>query len=255
MSFQGILFDVNGTLVDILTDEGREDIYRTISNYLRYHGIAIDAESLRNEYFSRLQIQKKNSNEQFPEFDTVRLWRDFLTQQLGATDSADPLVEKKRACMPRFLAEMYRSASMFKLQLYPGVLETLHMLAPRYRLAALSDAQSAWALPELQAVGIDHFFKSVIVSGDLGYRKPDTRIFNLALHHLQLPPEEVLFVGNDMYRDIYGAQQAGMRTVFFASTQGRTKHKDTEADYIIYNFGELSDAIAFLEAKMLRQDR
>lgn len=248
MKFKGILFDINGTLVDILTDEGRDDIYRTISNYLRYQGIAIDADRLRSDYFARLQAQKKQSGEQYPEFDTVKLWRDFLEDQAKA-GKLDVTGSEKWENMPLFLAEMYRAASMFKLQLYPGVTDILSNLDGLYRLAALSDAQSAWAMPELRAVDLDRFFETVVVSGDLGYRKPDPRIFSLAFKRMRLTPEEVLFVGNDMYRDVYGAQQAGMKAVYFATNQGRAKHKDTEPDYIIYSFGELPAAIAFLEDK------
>ncbi|MGW8195504.1 MAG: HAD family hydrolase [Desulforhopalus sp.] len=246
MRFKGILFDINGTLVDILTDEGRDDIYRTISNYLRYQGINIDADSLRNEYFSRLQKQKKLSGEQFPEFDVVKLWQDFLEERVCAATLDDAESEKLES-MPQFLAEIYRAASMFKLQLYPEVEETLTILARQYRLAALSDAQSAWAMPELRAVGLGSYFETVVVSGDLGYRKPDPRIFSQAIEQMQLSPQDVLFVGNDMYRDIYGAQQAGMQAVYFSSNQGRTKYKDTEPDYKIYSFGELPTATAFLE--------
>ena len=38
MSIRGIIFDVNGTLIDINTDEDNEQIYRAISHYLKYHG-------------------------------------------------------------------------------------------------------------------------------------------------------------------------------------------------------------------------
>ncbi|WP_028579994.1 HAD family hydrolase [Desulfogranum japonicum] len=248
MKFKGILFDINGTLVDILTDESRDDIYRAISNFMRYQGIAIDADSLKKDYFARLQRQKKLSGEQYPEFDAVALWREFLQEQLPK-GAKGRLGKTKLKNMPNFLAEMYRAASMYRLQLYPGVTEVLTSLADQYRLAALSDAQSAWAMPELRAVGLAVFFESVIVSGDLGYRKPDPRIFSLASYQMQLPMEDILFVGNDMYRDIYGAQVSGMKTVFFASNQGRTKYRDTEADYIIYSFAELPTAISFLENK------
>lgn len=248
MTFAGILFDINGTLVDILTDEGRDDIYRTISNYLLFQGISIDAEVLRNEYFARLQNQKKQSGEQFPEFNAVQLWRDMIEDRFARAVIEKPMMADIDT-IPHLLAVMFRAASMFKLQPYPGVAEVLQTLGEEYRLAALSDAQSAWAEPELRAVGLISFFETVVVSGDLGYRKPDPRMFSHALDGMQLSPKDVLFVGNDMYRDIHGAQQAGMRTVYFATNQGRNKHKDTEPDYIIYNFQELPTAIRFLEEK------
>jgi putative hydrolase of the HAD superfamily len=51
-----------------------------------------------------------------------------------------------------------------------------------------------------------------------------------------------------MYRDIYGAKQLGMKTVFFSSNQGKKTAKGVEPDYIIYQFAELRQAIAFFHS-------
>jgi putative hydrolase of the HAD superfamily len=243
MNIQGIIFDVNGTLIDIQTDEGNEEIYRAISHFLTYQGIAARRGDIREEYFRIMDEQRKASGEEFPEFDTVSVWREFLRRRW---ESRPAVSLTKAGQMPRFLSEMFRGISRNRLQLYPGVRELLDELAPRYRLAALSDAQSPWALPEMRAVGIANLFDPIVVSGDYGFRKPDRRLFALTLRRMRLEPQDVLFVGNDMYRDVFGARQAGMRTVFFSSNQGR-KHMDgVEPDYIIYQFSELRQAISFL---------
>lgn len=246
MNIQAILFDINGTLIDIQTDEGSEEIYRGISHFLTYQGIYIHRWEVRDEYFRLMEEQRRANAEAFPEFDAVELWRQFLRRRPEACHSMPP---EKLRWMPIFLAEMYRGISRFRLQLYPEVKTALDELAQRFKLAALSDAQSAWALPEMRAVGIEGYFQPIIVSGDLGFRKPDKRIFEAALNGLDLPPENVLFVGNDMYRDIYGAKQFGMKTVFFSSNQGRQTANGVEPDYIIYRFAELRQAIAFFEAQ------
>ena len=49
-----------------------------------------------------------------------------------------------------------------------------------------------------------------------------------------------------MYRDIYGAHETGMKTVFFRSNQGEQNFCGAKADYIIYQFRELLNAVAFL---------
>ena len=246
MNIQAILFDINGTLIDIQTDEGSEEIYRGISHFLTYQGIYIHRWEVRDEYFRLMEEQRRASGEAFPEFDAVELWRQFLRRRPEACHSMPP---EKLRWMPNFLAEMYRGVSRLRLQLYPEVKSVLDELAQRFKLAALSDAQSAWALPEMRAVDIEGYFQPIIVSGDLGFRKPDKRIFEAALNGLDLPPENVLFVGNDMYRDIYGAKQFGMKTVFFSSNQGRQTANGVEPDYIIYRFAELQQAIAFFEAQ------
>jgi len=245
MTIRGIIFDVNGTLIDINTDEGNEQIYRAISHFLKYHGIYSNRNDVREAYFRILKNQRRTGGEKYPEFDVVAVWREYLEIESAKRGLTIPKV--KMAQLPLFLAEMYRGISLNRLELYPGVREVLEELRPRYLLAALSDAQSAWARPELRMVGIEDYFYPIVVSGDLGYRKPDPRIFELALHRMHLGPDEVVFVGNDMFRDISGARQVGLRTVFFASGQGQQRMNGVEAHYNIYRFSEVRDALRFFE--------
>jgi len=246
MNIQAILFDINGTLIDIQTDEGNEEIYRGISHFLTYQGMYVHRWDVRDQYFRLMDEQRSASGEAFPEFDVVELWREFLRRRPEASHALPP---EKLRWMPLFLAEMYRGISRFRLQLYPEVKNVLEELQPRFKLAAVSDAQSAWALPEMRALGIETYFHPIIVSGDFGFRKPDKRIFEAALGGLNLPSENVLFVGNDMYRDVYGAKQLGLKAVYFSSNQGRKTAERVEPDYIIYRFVELRKAIAFFEGQ------
>jgi putative hydrolase of the HAD superfamily len=245
MIVKGIIFDVNGTLVDINTDEGNEQIYRSISHFLKYHGIYANRNEVREAYFRILKEQRRQGGEQYPEFDVVAVWREYLQTEAARRNVAIP--KNKLAILPLFLAEMYRGISMNRLEPYPEVRPVLDDLRRRYRLAAVTDAQSAWALPELRQVGLADYFFPVVVSGDLGYRKPDPRIFDQALRRMHLAPEETVFVGNDMYRDIHGARQAGLRTVFFATGQGQQYMDGVQAHYNIYRFGELPNALRFFE--------
>jgi HAD superfamily hydrolase (TIGR01509 family) len=135
-----------------------------------------------------------------------------------------------------------------RLPFYPGVKTVLDELLYRFRLAAVSDAQSVWAVPEMRAVGVESYFKPVIISGDFGFRKPDERLFEAALLGLRLEPKAVIFVGNEMYRDIFGARRLGMKTVFFSSNQGRKEMDGVKPDYVIYQFAELRKQSDFLKA-------
>ena len=73
-------------------------------------------------------------------------------------------------------------------------------------------------------------------------------MFKTALDAMNLTPDEVLFIGNDMFRDVLGPKQMGIRTVFFKSNQGDQKARGAEPDYIIYSFNQLPEAIRFLES-------
>ena len=177
----------------------------------------------------------------------VEIFREIV--ETYATGFTHSLPKARRKVLPEMLAEVFRAASRFKLQLYPGVREVLDGLRGRYQLAALSDGQALWAVPELQSVGLLDYFKPVIVSSDLGYRKPDVRMFESMLVEMNLTPAEVIFIGNDMYRDVFGANRLGIKTVFFKSNQGEQRKSGAEPDYIIYDFRQLPEAVRFLEAR------
>ena len=63
----------------------------------------------------------------------------------------------------------------------------------------------------MKALGLDGYFDPVIISARYGFRKPDQRLTAKALAIMDLEPSEVIFVGNDMYRDIYGASRLGIK--------------------------------------------
>ena len=212
MNINGLIFDLNGTLIDIRTDEGQEEIYRAIAHFLTYYDIHLHRGEVREEYFRIMDEQRRSSNEHHPEFDVVALWRDFLAVHGADQKNIPPATLKE---LPWVLARMYRGISRHRLELYPEVLPILDELREWYKLAVVSDAQSAWAEPEMRALGLVKYFEPLIISGDYGYRKPDRRLFEAGLAGLGLAPEEVLFVGNDMYHDIHGAKRVGMKTIFF----------------------------------------
>jgi putative hydrolase of the HAD superfamily len=245
MIIKGIIFDINGTLTDINTNEWLDDVYRVVSNLLSYQGILLAPIALKDMYFQIMKEQRSAHAESHPEFDAVAIFRQIVTQQ--ATEFTRSLPSEKIEQLPLVLAETYRAASRFRLQLYPGVMDTLRQLQPKYHLAAITDAQVAYALPELNAVGLAGIFSPIVVSGNLGYRKPDKRLFTLVLSAMKKQASEVLFVGNDMYRDVFGGQATGIKTVFFKSNQGTQEKAGVKPDYIIYNFPELLNAVQFFE--------
>jgi putative hydrolase of the HAD superfamily len=232
-----VAFDVNGTLVHICTDEHREDIFRSIGHFLTYQGIDMRRHHVRDEYFARLKSQQRESSQQYPEFDAVAIWRSIIDDFGG--DYTRALPPERLAQLPLTLAEIYRGVSRKKLKLYPYVREMLEQLRQRFPLAIVTDAQTAYARSELHKVGLTHYFNPIVVSGDHGFRKPDPRLFEYALQGLGVPAAQTVYVGNDMFRDIYGARQLGMRTIMFDSDQGAKQYEDCEPDHRITDYREL----------------
>jgi putative hydrolase of the HAD superfamily len=237
MDIRAVAFDVNGTLVRILTDEGMEQIFRSAAHFLTYQGIDLHRHQVRELYFGTLREQQRTSPEEHPEFDAVGIWRSIIDG--NATDFTRSLPASKLEQMPLFLAEMSRGISRRRLSLYPHVREVLDVLRERYRLALVTDAQSAHTRGELHKVGLLDYFDPIVISGDHGYRKPDRRLFQFALDGMGVAAENALYVGNDMHRDIFGAREAGMPTVMFESGQGTSAYLDCVPDYRITDFRDL----------------
>jgi putative hydrolase of the HAD superfamily len=237
MDIRAVAFDVNGTLVRILTDEGMEQIFRSAAHFLTYQGIDLHRHQVRELYFGAMREQRRTSPEEHPEFDAVGIWRSII--EGNATDFTRTLPAGKLEQMPLFLAEMSRGISRRRLGLYPHARVVLDVLRERYPLAVVTDAQSAYARGELHKVGLLDYFDPIVISGDYGYRKPDRRLFQLALDEMGVAAENAVYVGNDTHRDIFGAREAGMTTVLFESDQGTRTYLDCVPDYRITDLRDL----------------
>lgn len=68
---------------------------------------------------------------------------------------------------------------------------------------------------KMMNTNLNSYFDTIIISEEVGFSKPDKRIFELALNMLNVQPEETLFVGDDLERDINGCQNAHIKGVWF----------------------------------------
>jgi putative hydrolase of the HAD superfamily len=135
----------------------------------------------------------------------------------------------------------YRQAREAALVLYPHVKMTLIQLLSRgLKLAVISDAprQEAWL--RLCYLQLHHMFDLVITYDDTGEYKPSPAPFRMVLDRMGIKSDEALMVGDWPERDIVGAAELGIRTVFarYGDTFGT---KESGADY------EIADAYALVK--------
>jgi putative hydrolase of the HAD superfamily len=248
MAIRALVFDLYGTLIDIETDEGMEEIYRGIAHFLTYQGVDLHRWQVRDHYYRLLHEQRDRSAEAHAEIDVLAIWQALLNEQ-----GVKPAATRRRLAL--ILAQIYRGLSRKRLELYPGVKPVLDHLRENWRMALVSDAQPCFALPEMRAMGLSGYFEPLLISAAFGYRKPDPRLFQAALAALKVPPHEAAFVGNDMYHDIFGANRAGLRTIFFASNQGRQVYPDTRPTAIITAFDQLPGCLTSMDERAAGRSR
>ena len=98
-----------------------------------------------------------------------------------------------------------------------GAAETLATLKERgYRLAVVSNADGR-VRALLDSAGLSPFLEVVVDSFEVGFEKPDPRIFLAATKRLGVAPAECVYVGDIFSIDVVGARHAGMRAILIGT--------------------------------------
>jgi putative hydrolase of the HAD superfamily len=98
--------------------------------------------------------------------------------------------------------------------LYDDVELCLDEFSKLYRLGLLSNGAPDLQREKIEGTGIGRYFAEVVISGEVGYGKPDRRIYELILSRLGVRPERAMMMGNSLKSDIKGAQAIGMKTAW-----------------------------------------
>ncbi len=109
----------------------------------------------------------------------------------------------------------YRRAKEASLLVYPNVRQTLiHLIKHGIKIAVVSDAPSREAWMRIYYLNLHHVFDVVLTFDDTKEYKPSPVPFKMALKQLNINPDEALMVGDWPERDVVGASQVGIKTVF-----------------------------------------
>lgn len=205
---KAILFDFGNTLVSTELD-WEVIIEQNITSLLAYLDsveIKVDKESFGQAF---LQIRKENfekADVELREYTAEESLAQML-EKIGIKDIKQNILEK---AVDAFFAPEQNLYPVF-----PEVPEVLTKLKNRgYKLAIVSNATSG-RLIKKAAAGRDlsKYFETIVVSADVGYRKPHPKIYQIALDFLNEKAEETVMVGDLLEVDIIGAQKLGMKTI------------------------------------------
>jgi putative hydrolase of the HAD superfamily len=219
---KAVVFDLDNTLVDFMAMKNQA--IEAATHAMRDAGLQLSAEEIRRRIdaiYAERGIEFQNVFDQllFDEFSKVN--HKILASGIIA----------------------YRRAREAALVLYPHVYLTLiELMKMNLKLAVVSDAPGREAWLRLCYLNLHHVFDVVVTFDDTHMRKPNPEPFVEALKRLGVKPQESLMVGDWAERDVVGAAQVGMRTVFarYGDTFG-TVH--SHADYDIDDITQLIDIV------------
>jgi putative hydrolase of the HAD superfamily len=232
-----VLFDVYGTLVDIHTNEHRDDVFDSLSRFLEYRRVFIPGKELKELYFDHINQQIARSRERHAEVDVTRAFGHVLRERGRTTDRYLTMIT----------AQLYRSLCRERFRLYDDTFWTLNDFRKRYRLGIVSDAQRVFCKPELQTLRLENFFDAIVISSDYGFRKPDPRLFHIALAALDVPASEAAYIGNKYETDLVGAKEAGLAVAGLirqTEEEKRTYDNEYRPDFVANDLrGALKDIL------------
>jgi putative hydrolase of the HAD superfamily len=129
------------------------------------------------------------------------------------TESLEPLLGHYPE-MHRF-KEIYFEA----LEPNPAMIELMRTLkADGFRMAMLTNNVREWEPLWRPMLPVDEIFETVVDSGFVGCRKPESQIYAITLERVGMPAEACLFV-DDVKVNCEGAEKAGMTAVHFQDNE------------------------------------
>ncbi len=221
-SITDIFFDLDHTLWDF-----EKNSKMTFSKIFNENQVAVDLEEFLSYYVPlNLEYWKLYREERISKSQLryQRLRRSFEAVQYEVKDE---LINR--------LSEQYIEYLSSFNNLIPNTIEVLEYLKPKYRLHIITNGFQEIQEKKLKNASILGYFNQVVNSEMAGVKKPNPKIFELALQMARVTPDRCLMIGDSIEADILGAQAAGFKTLHFNALNDPL-HEYCE---IIHDLGEI----------------
>jgi len=219
MQIRAVIFDMDNTLFDFI--QSKQHACRMVAAAIG----RTDGEDLFNYFLYSLHG-----------FESEQNIYDYLRDRSVYTDE-----------IFRSSCEIYAHRKLAVLRAYPGVHEVLgHIRKCGLKTAIVTDAQNGNAQARLRKLQLDGYFDCVITMDMTGRKKPAQEPFLLALQTLSVRPQETLFVGDSLRRDIAPAQALGMITAHakYGDRNIPGYVVEQKPDYVIHSIREILPLIS-----------
>ena len=232
---RAILFDCWGTILHAPRLMTRDSAIEAFHRNLRELGYEADFKHFREMYLREAERQHREADSDYRELDYVERLRRVL-EAIGLEGDAKRIAEE---IWRRYLDEWPRQS-----RLDPEAPRLLRRLREAYRLALVTNFPDlSTAHRVFDALNLWEYFDAVVVSAEVGYRKPSPIIFQKALERLGVKPQEAVMVGDTLEADVEGARKLGIKTILIDPERARKGESLERVDAIIGSLRELEEAL------------
>ena len=230
---EAVLFDLDDTIVDHRpsTEELWKELCYRYAGYL--DGVSGDTlleavDRARHWYWS------DEDRHRWGRLNLIQARRKFVAAAFTALEIDNPGVSED-------LADSFTREREERVILSPGAVETLKRLrGSGIKLGMITNGASDMQRRKIEQYGLAPYFECITIEGEFGAGKPDISIFTHTLEQLGTPPEKAWMVGDDLGRDIKGARNTGIYSVWVDwQTGGLPESPPAIPDRIISSISEL----------------
>lgn len=235
---KNLLFDLDMTLLDFKAAE-YETFKIVASDYnLEYSDEFYDVYSASNERcWKRLELKEITKAELYViRFKETIEW--YLRKHPAFDSSVLPSYEDINS---HYIDTMARIG--IKL---PGAMDfilKLRELRPDFDLFIITNGTSKTARGRVTASGFEPLFKKVFVSDEIGVNKPDKKFFDEVIGELDTEASTCLVIGDSLSSDILGAQNAGIKSLWYTNEPNRDAIEKYSVAYVASTFDEMLEIL------------
>lgn len=241
---RAVIFDYGHTLVDFtVPEDALHEVYGRIRERLVREAkqdlpASPDLVELVARHVTRA-VEESYARDRLVELDILGLFRAAL-RGLGFSPAEETV---------RWVAETEHEALAKQLVCPADTVATLRLLKQMgLKIGIVSNAH---LLPYMMRrdwinLGFGQLVDGSVISCELGFRKPDPRIFDHIVGQLGIDAATAVFVGDRLYDDVGGAHSVGMRGVLTREFRQEEVADDTQPDFVIEKLAEIVPFISAL---------
>ncbi len=230
---EAILFDLDDTI--ITGDVGTDELWKTLCYQYADLIEGLQGETLYSEISkTRDWYWADPERHRIKRLNLVKARRELVElvfSKLG--------IENEEVCYS--LADSFTVKKQEMVTLIPGSLDTLvHFRNTGVPMALITNGASDFQRQKIDRFDLTQYFDYILVEGEFGAGKPDISVFIHALAKLGVSTDKAWMVGDDLKRDILGANQAGIFSIWVDwQNKGLPGDSPAHPDRTVSNIAEL----------------
>ena len=236
MSYAAVFFDLDGTLVS--ERAGVREARLSVGEELARRGLtgAAPEEFVAAVEQVIAEILRENDG-QWPSWLNIGAWLSRSLARVGCE------LDERSADFAE-LAAIYAEERIARAAAIAGAREAIAAARAHGPVGLITNfTDGALQRRKIAAAGLDGQFDAVFISGEVGFHKPDPRIFEHAAGELGAAAAECVHIGNSLLSDVEGALAAGMSAVW---VEEEPSGGSAPADARVRCCGDLAEVAAWL---------